>query len=602
MKRFVVRGLFALVAVIGLGVAPPLRAVAAIAVIPQPAYMRVGNGSYALPHVVTIAASKAAERDVAGQLSDFFRKRGLAATIVPKNAAHATVRLSVIAGDKALGTEGYHLRVARDGIGITANTGAGIFYGFQTLRQLFPAPPATANALPYIVITDRPAYRWRGVMLDVSRHFFPVSFVEQYIDIASTYKLNTFHWHLTDDQGWRIQIKTYPRLTTVGSCGDYDHKLGSGPCRYYTQRQIREVVAYAKKRYVTVIPEIEMPGHSRAATTAYPELACKPIRSDVYCPSETTFAFLQNVLAEVMRLFPSTDIHTGGDEVPKRPWNASPFARSVMKQHHLRNAHELQGWFDRRIERYLNAHGRTMIGWDEILAGGVSKHAVVMSWRGTSGGIVAATRSNDVVMTPDGPLYFDAYQGDRAWEPRAINNHTTLRDVYDYDPAVDALTADQSRHIIGAQANLWTEFIPTQQRAEYRLLPRLLALAEDVWTPAADKDWKSFVTRASSQYARFEAAGITFWIPGPNGLEDTIVDGDSVHVAFTSAVPGAAMYYTTDGSYPTVRSARYAGAFSLAVQRGEERRVRVITVLRSGRVSTPADATFSRRVAPLAKP
>ncbi|MGZ3530044.1 MAG: beta-N-acetylhexosaminidase [Vulcanimicrobiaceae bacterium] len=594
MTGRIARLLLALSAV--LACAAPALAADGPAIIPLPAAMQLGNGVYTLSNAVTVEAKTADERNVADFLKTFLAKRGITDVTTVATAAQPVIALSSTEHDAKLATEGYRLTVTASGVTIAANSGAGLFYGLQTFEQLFAPATSDGNTIRQLSIVDKPSYRWRGFMLDVSRHFFPVSFVERTIDLASAYKLNTFHWHLTDDQGWRIEIKRYPRLTTFASCGDYDHKLGTGPCNYYTQDQIRAIVAYAKRRYITVIPEIEMPGHSEAAATAYPELACKPIASDVYCPSEQTFTFLENVLAETMQLFPSVDIHTGGDEVPSKPWNASPVAQAVMQKYHLGDAHALQGWFDRRIEKYLEAHGRRMVGWDEILAGGVSHNAVVMSWRGTSGGIVAATRGNDVVMSPDPTLYFDHYQADRAWEPKAIGGAaSTLHDVYDFDPGIDALTPEQGKRVLGAQANLWTEFIPTTQRAEYRMLPRLLALAELNWTPAGQKDWQSFVARTSPQYARFEADGLNFWIPGPTGLTDATTEKSSVTVTLTSPVPGAAMYYTTDGSYPTQSSTQYHSPIQLSLRPGEQIRVRVVTVLASGRVSTPAQATYARK-------
>jgi hexosaminidase len=568
-----------------------------LGIVPQPAFVRETAGSYQVPAAPTIAASSADERNVAGFLTTFLAARGIQASIVSASASDAAIRLNGAARDAALGSEGYHLSVSPAGITISANGGPGLYYGLQTLEQLFAAPPSTSPVVRDVVITDRPSYPWRGVMLDVSRHFSTVPFVEHYIDVASRYKMNIFHWHLTDDVAWRIQIAKYPRLTSYGSCGDHEHDLGTAPCLFYTPAQIEQVVAYAKARYVTVVPEIEMPGHSRAALLSYPELACKPIVSDVLCPSPATFAFVDNVLAEVMKLFPGRYVHTGGDEVVPRAWNASALAQKVMRDNHLADAHALQGWFDRKVENFVEAHGKRMVGWDEIIKGGVSKKAIVMAWHGDAGAI-SAIRGNDTVLVPDGPLYLDTYQSNFAWEPPAIGGLTTLHDVYHYNTYNSFLTPQQSAHIIGVQANLWAEFVPTPALAWYRTYPRLMAVAELGWTPQRDQNFRSFVERTSNQYPRLDADGVNYHIPDPIGLSDTVIDAPSVTVTLRSPVPDAKMYYTIDGTYPTAASTPYAGPVTLDIAPGSEARLRVLTILANGRVSTPAEATYARRLSP----
>ncbi len=582
-------------------------AASVLPVIPLPRSAVRHDGSYALKQSVTIEASTADERNVAEFTRAFLQMRGLQVTIVSHGAAD--IAFQGDAHDATLGTEGYRLRSAAEGVRITANGGPGLFYGLQTLEQLLP--PGATNEIARVDITDSPSYAYRGIHLDVARHFFPISFVEKYIDIAARYKLNSFHWHLTDDQGWRIEIRKYPRLTSVASCRSgtmLGHDFSSDDkqryCGYYTQDEIRQVVAYAKKRYVTIVPEIEMPGHSVEVLAAYPQLACAPghyevrrtwgVSDQIVCPSEQTIAFYEDVLREVIALFPGPYIHTGGDEAPKAAWKNSALVQSLKRKYHLQNDDAVQGWFDTRIEAFLRAHGRRMIGWDEILGGNVSRSAIVMSWRGVAGGVIAAMRGNDVIMSPDGPLYFDASAGDGAFEPLNIGGKTTLRDVYDFDPGIDALPPEQAKHVLGAQANLWTEYIPTQAQAEYMLMPRLLALAELTWTPVEEKDWDSFVARTPNQYARLEQEQFQFRIPEPVGLADTNTDKPSIAVSLSSPVPGARLFYTTDGTMPTASSTAYTQPITLNLQPGETKIVRVITILASGRMSAPAQALYER--------
>jgi hexosaminidase len=567
-----------------------------LGIIPQPESVNLPGGTYALPKKIKIATyGSEDERNVAGFLIAFLKTRGISASIVPKNAG-AAIHLLLEPQDNSIGSEGYHLAIADAGITISASKGAGLFYGLQTLEQLFPAEADASSVIPQVQITDKPEYPWRGFMLDVSRHYFPVSFVEQLIDVAAAYKLNTFHWHLVDDQGWRIEIKKYPRLTQIGSCGDYNHPLGTAPCQFYTQQEIKEVVDYAKQRHVRVIPEIELPGHSAAALAAYPELACKPITGDAYCPSEKTFQFLENVLDEVMKLFPDADIHTGGDEVSPAAWNASTVAQAAMQQNHLSNAGDLQRWFDQRIEAYLEQHGRRVIGWDEVVPAGVSKNVIVMSWRGTNGGILAAAHGNDVVMSPGKLLYFNTYQGPSAWEPLGTNRLTTLHDVYSYGPDLLDLSHEERSRILGPEGCLWAEFVPTPEVAWYRLFPRTLALAEMAWTTPEQKNWEGFQQRTSNQYPRLEARGIPFYIPGPFELKDTTIENDHAAITLTTPVPDAAMYYTQDGSYPTTSSQRYETPISISLNPGQEVHMRVVTVLANGRTSAPSEATYARRL------
>jgi hexosaminidase len=437
----------------------------------------------------------------------------------------------------------YELAVTPRVTQVRAPTPKGLFYGMQTLRQLLP--PRVEKGLGYddgriewtvpaVRVADAPRFPYRGMHLDVSRHFFDVSFIKQYIDLLARYKVDTFHWHLTDDQGWRIEIEQYPRLTGVGGCrdssmvGSYDAQTydDSAYCGYYTQEDVKEVVRYAQERHVTVIPEIEMPGHARAALAAYPELGCTTvsdssytvatswgIHEQIYCPKEKTFTVLENVLTEVMALFPSEYIHIGGDEAPKAQWEESAVAQRVMRREELDSEEALQSYFIRRIEDFLNANGRKLIGWDEILQGGLPPDATVMSWRGPAGGIRAARQGHDAIMTPTDYLYFDYYQGPPETEPLAIGGNLPLEKVYGYDPVPDSLSRETTSHIIGTQANVWTEYMTTPQKVEYMAYPRALALAEIAWSPQRAREWAFFKARLPAHLRRLDALGIGYRTP-----------------------------------------------------------------------------------------
>ncbi len=420
------------------------------------------------------------------------------------------------------GPEAYRLWVRQDSITVTGASPAGVFYGLQTLRQLGPDYQC-------VEIEDAPRFVWRGTLVDVGRHFMPISALFKFIDTIAHYKLNVLHLHLTEDQGWRIEIKKYPRLTEVGSIRSetmvgneisegFDGKPHGG---FYTQAELRSLVAYAAERFVTIMPEIELPGHSQAAIAAYPELGCTDeklqvrnpwgVSENIYNPSDETLQFLRDVFDEVLDIFPSKFIHIGGDEAPKTQWKTSPIAQARIKEKGLKDEDELQSWFISQFEKYLAGKGRRLVGWDEILEGGLPTGATVMSWRGESGGIEAAKSGHDVIMSPGDFVYLDHYQSrHQDKEPRAIGGCTTLRTVYDYEPVPAALSATEAKHVLGAQGQLWTEYIPTQAQLEYMAFPRLCALAEVLWLPAEKKDFDSFWKRLEGDLPRFEAAGVNF--------------------------------------------------------------------------------------------
>ena len=422
-----------------------------------------------------------------------------------------------------VGEQGYSIEVDKDKVSVEGKDFEGAFNGVLTLVQIILLNDVNNEKkkaiIPQIQIWDDPSFLYRGIHLDVGRHFFSVDFIKKYLDIMALYKFNYFHWHLTEDQGWRIEIKAYPKLTEIGAWRtERDGKRYGG---FYTQEQIKEVVAYAKGLNITVIPEIEMPGHSRAALAAYPQFSCTgkqqlvPHRwgvfEDVYCAgNEETFEFLETVLYEVMTLFPSEYIHIGGDESPKARWEKCTKCQARIKEENLENEHQLQSYFIQRIEKYLNAHGRKLIGWDEILEGGLAADATVMSWRGMQGGIDAANENHHVIMTPGDYCYFDHYQADPEFEPKAIGGYLPLSKVYEFNPIPEELKADKAKYIWGGQANMWTEYMDNTDYVEYMLLPRMLALSEALWTKKRNKNFEDFNERLQSHKKLLRALGYNY--------------------------------------------------------------------------------------------
>ena len=444
--------------------------------------------------------------------------------------------ISFIKDSTITNPEGYKLNISSTTIEIKANSDQGAFYAVQSLRQLLP--PEFENgtykeskvSIPCVSIEDEPRFMYRGMHLDVGRHMFPVSFIKKYIDAIAMLKMNRFHWHLTEDQGWRIEIKKYPKLqeiaayrneTLIGHYSDqpqqYDGKHYGG---YYTQDEIKEVVAYAQQHFVTIIPEIEMPGHSQAAIAAYPVLGCTGNQVDVvttwgvfdeiYCSKDETFEFLENVLDEVMELFPSKYIHIGGDEAPKTRWKACKVCQKRIKDEGLKDEHELQSYFISRIEKYINSKGRQIIGWDEILEGGLAPNATVMSWRGIEGAIEAAKQHHDVVMTPSSHCYFDYYQSENENEPLSIGGFLPLEKVYSFNPIPDELSPEESKYILGVQANVWTEYIPNPKQVEYMVFPRILAMSEMDWSKPENKNYEDFVSRVEYFHQRLDVLNINY--------------------------------------------------------------------------------------------
>lgn len=549
--------------------------------IPQPAVLRQNAEVFQLTPQTRLIVQESTLRAEAELFNDFLRRRhGFALKIeTGKTAVKEAIVLAQMEGMR----ESYALSITKNQIKITGDN-PGVFYGLQTLTQMLPVQKGRRLSIAGVDIQDQPRYSWRGMHLDVCRHFFPVDFIKKYIDYIAMYKMNTFHWHLTDDQGWRIEIKKYPKLAEVsawrsGSMVGHYNEQRYDSVRYggfYTQNEIREVVAYAAKRHVTVVPEIELPGHSVAALAAYPELSCTGgpfavgkawgVYDDVFCPKEETFKFLEDVLMEVAALFPGKYVHIGGDEVPKTRWKNCSHCQALIKKEGLHDEHELQSYFIRHIEKFLNGKGKQIIGWDEILEGGLAPNAAVMSWRGTEGGIAAAKQKHYTVMTPGSHCYFDHYQGNPTYEPLAIGGYTTLEKVYSYEPTPAELAPDEQQYILGAQGNLWTEYIATPQHVEYMAMPRMAALAEVVWSPKERRDEKKFQQRLFRHFQLLDALGVNYAksIYEVKAAVKPSPANDGIVFELATAFDQSGIRYTLDGATPTLASAKFDAPIPLA--------------------------------------
>ena len=559
-----------------------------VSVIPQPQHIRQDEGFFTVDRKTAVFLQEPDSQFVriAGFLNEKLAAAAGFSLPVETDALANGNRKGLFFLNTGLPDEAYHLNVTPAKVVIEYGTGAGAFYGLQTLLQLLPTEIFARErqgvkwTVPCCDIDDAPRFAYRGMHLDVCLHFFDVDFLKRYIDLMALHKVNRFHWHLTEDQGWRLEIKRYPLLTEKGqwrketvvgslSSGIYDGQPYGG---YYTQEQVRELVKYAAERYVTIIPEIEMPGHALAAIACYPELSCGledsyetatkwGVFKQVYCPKEETFKFLENVMDEVFELFPSKLVHIGGDECPKASWKACEHCQKLIKQLGLKDEFELQSWFIQRMERYINEKGHEIIGWDEILQGGLAPNAKVMSWLGEEGGIKAAQQHHEVVMAPYPKYYLDYWQADPESEPLAMGGPTLLKTMYDYDPVPAVLTPEEQAYIIGVEGCVWTEYMPTPARVEYMAYPRMCAIAESGWTKA-DKDWTGFARRLEHHFARLDALGVgsckAFFDPYIELHPDTAYDKV---VTMTVDAPDAEIRYTLDGSVPTAQSERYGQPF-----------------------------------------
>ncbi|WP_241239457.1 family 20 glycosylhydrolase [Xanthomonas sp. BRIP62409] len=562
---------------------------APLPLIPAPAEARRGNGSFRVGTgtVISIPTGNAEVRRSAESLASLLqRTRGLTLEVRTETTASPhSIRLERTPQAPVAHKEGYSLDVDGNGIRIAARDGAGLFYGAISAWQLMTPDARKGDvAVPAVAIRDWPRFGWRGQHLDVARHFHDVATVKHVLDAMAAHKLNVLHWHLTDDQGWRIEIKRYPKLTEVGA---WRTPPGAGrhgtPERYggfYTQQQISEIVAYAARLHITVLPELDMPGHAQAAVAAYPDDVGVPgqrtqvgvdwgVNPYLFNTSERSLRFITNVLDEVLTLFPSAYIHIGGDEAVKDQWEASPAVRAQMRKLGVKDAHAMQGWFNEQLAAYLTSHGRRMIGWDEILEGGVPASASVMSWRGTEGAVTAAKQGHDVVLAPGDWLYLDNLQTTRSDEPNGRLTVLPLSKVYAFDPVPSTLTAEQATHVLGAQGALWSEYIPSRWHIDHALFPRLSAVAEVTWSPAAARNWKDFLARMPAQLQRYKALGIDYsdgafaadiaLEGGPN----PVLAGGPAKVALGTQAGAGTLHYTTDGSDPTPASPRYEAPFTI---------------------------------------
>ncbi len=587
-----------------------------ISIIPKPVSQKIVKGNFVLKEGTAIVYDSEELKSTAGYLRNFIEEKyGIATSVSGDGSENRSVRLSL--SDTIKNSEGYVLKIRKNGVEIAGADGAGVFYGIQSLLQMMPS---SAGRLKQISVSsadieDYPRFKWRGQHLDVARHFFPVEYVKNFIDVMAMHKLNTLHWHLTEDQGWRIEIKKYPKLTEIGAWRDstiigYNAQY---PPRYkkeryggfYTQEEIKEVVEYAKERHITVVPEIEMPGHCLSALAAYPELSCTGgpfsvaakwgIFEDVFCAGkEAVYEFLIDVIDEVIPLFPDEYFHIGGDEVPKDRWEKCKDCQSKIKEEGLKDEHELQSYFVKRIEKYLHSKGKKLIGWDEILEGGLPERAIVMSWRGMDGGIAAARAHHYTIMTPWTPCYFYVYQG-KYREPVAGGNYTLLSDVYEFDPVPKELNEQEAKYILGGQGCAWSEYMPDEDIAEYMIFPRLSALSEVLWSDKSQKNWDDFLIRMDDHYLRLDYFDINYRVdyPADYAFINRFIE-DEVEITLSNVINNSEIRYTTDGSEPVESSPLCTGPLKLNLGDNSPVVLKSVTFMPNGRRSAVHEGVFEK--------
>ena len=548
-------------------------------IIPAPLSQTINNGVFNLNNSVTLECEK--EFIV---VADYFTKYVQKEYNVTLKSAKSSTKIQLVKNKTIHNEEAYYLTITPTLISIEASSAKGAFYGVQSLLQLLPATSNSETiAIQCLAIKDAPQFAYRGMHLDVARHFFSVDFIKKYIDMLAMLKMNTFHWHLTEDQGWRIEIKKYPKLqeiaafrkeTLIGHYSDEPHQFdGKKYGGYYTQEEIKEVVKYASERQITIIPEIEMPGHSQAAIAAYPELGCTGdiievatkwgVFEDIYCPKEATFKFLEDVIDEVVELFPGKYIHIGGDEAPKERWKNCKHCQKLIKEKGLKDEYELQSYFITRMEKYINTKGKQIIGWDEILEGGLAPNATVMSWRGIKGAVEAAKEHHNVILTPGSHCYFDHYQATNEDEPLAIGGYLPLEKVYSFNPIPEELTKEEAKYVLGAQGNVWTEYIDSPEKVEYMIFPRILALSEVLWSAPSNKNYDDFKNRVLSFFKRLDAMHIKYANHLYEISETITTTNDTLLLSLNSQTKGKVIRYTTDGSTPTTSSLLYTSPLKI---------------------------------------
>jgi hexosaminidase len=568
--------------------------------IPKPLKVMMDEGNYPIPNKINVYATEDFAA-VAALLSEYPELNTLPVQVVKKvgKKHNQGIRMFQAEATDRLKPNAYKLVVDKTGILIKAHTPHAMVSGIYTLIQLGMLQDNPA-VLPQLTIEDSPRFSYRGLHLDVSRHFMPFSFLKKYIDIMALYKFNHFHWHVTDGAGWRLEIKQYPELTQKAAWRTHtlwkdwwnngrqyvEQGTANASGGFYTQQQARELVAYAAARGITVIPEIEMPGHSEEVLAVYPHLSCSghPYTQGEFCiGNPETFVFLKNVIDEVLKIFPSEYIHIGGDEAEKKHWKTCTKCQALKTQLQLKDEDELQSYAIRQMDEYLQSKGRKLIGWDEILEGGLTKGATVMSWRGEEGGIKAANMGHDVIMTPGGYLYFDGYQTDPRTQPESIGGYLPIDKVYSYNPVPEAIDKDKVKHILGAQANLWAEYMPTYQHVEYMAFPRALALAEVNWTPQEAKSWPDFKKRLQSHYKLLQQLEVNYYRPSYNVISEVRFDASKKNntVVLSSEQMNPLLFYTTDGTAPTSESIPYTQPLEL----GTTAVIKAASFIHSTRVS-----------------
>jgi hexosaminidase len=542
-------------------------------IIPKPLFQQLNNGVFKLNEATSLETIQEFG-DVAQFLKSYVKEQ----FHLKISSKKSDTKILFTKDNSIKNEEGYLLKIDKNKIEIRANSSKGAFYAVQSLIQLLPIENnSTSISIQCLEIQDAPQFAYRGMHLDVARHFFSVDFIKKQLDLMALLKMNTFHWHLTEDQGWRIEIKKYPKLqeiaafrkeTLIGHYADephhFDEKKYGG---FYTQKEIKEIVTYASERQITVIPEIEMPGHSQAAIAAYPELGCTGnqlavatkwgVFEDIYCTKESTFQFLEDVIDEIIPLFPGKYIHIGGDEAPKSRWKNCAHCQNVIKKEGLKDEHELQSYFIKRMEKYVNSKGKRIIGWDEILEGGLAPNATVMSWRGNVGAIEAAKQQHDVILTPNSHCYFDYYQSDNENEPLAIGGFLPLEKVYNFNPIPEELTKEEAKFVLGAQGNIWTEYMSTPEKVEYMVFPRIIALAEVVWSAKEHKNYDDFIRRLEFFNKRLDAKNVQYANHLYEVKGEFINKNGKVFYEFETITKGKDIRFTTDNSEPNSNSKMY---------------------------------------------